>query len=121
MDYHRRLDEELDTLRDRLLLMGGETEAALQRAMYALAERDSEAARDVLESDDSIDRLEVEIDRLCIDVLALRQPAARDQAFYQSEAKATAPAGDDDSLIFKAHRLCSSVQFCSVSRCSYDV
>ena len=89
MDYHRRLDEELDTLRDRLLLMGGETEAALQRAMYALAERDSEAARDVLESDDSIDRLEVEIDRLCIDVLALRQPAARDLRFVISVAKVT--------------------------------
>src|SRR3989440_7393613 len=89
MDYHRRLDEELDTLRDRVLLMGGEREAALQRAMYALAERDSEAARDVLESDDSIDRLEVEIDRLCIDVLALRQPAARDLRFVISVAKVT--------------------------------
>ena len=89
MDYHRRLDEELDTLRDRVLLMGGETEAALQRAMYALAERDSEAARDVLENDDSIDRLEVEIDRLCIDVLALRQPAARDLRFVISVAKVT--------------------------------
>ena len=89
MDYHRRLDEELDILRDRVLLMGGETEAALQRAMYALAERDSEAARDVLESDDSIDRLEVEIDRLCIDVLALRQPAARDLRFVISVAKVT--------------------------------
>ena len=89
MDHHRRLDEELDTLRDRVLLMGGETEAALQRAMYALAERDSEAARDVLENDDSIDRLEVEIDRLCIDVLALRQPAARDLRFVISVAKVT--------------------------------
>ena len=89
MDRHRRLDEELDTLRGRVLLMGGETEAALQRAMYALAERDSEAARDVLASDDSIDRLEVEIDRLCIDLLALRQPAARDLRFVISVAKVT--------------------------------
>src|SRR5205085_8859362 len=89
MDYHRRLDEELDTLRDRVLLMGGETEAALQRAMYALAERDSEAARDVLENDDSIDQLDVEIDRLCIDVLALRQPAARDLRFVITVAKVT--------------------------------
>ena len=89
MDHHRRLDEELDTLRDRVLLMGGETEAALQRAMYALAERDSEAARDVLANDDSIDQLEVEIDRLCIDVLALRQPAARDLRFVISVAKVT--------------------------------
>jgi phosphate transport system protein len=83
------LDSELDVLRDRVLVLGGEAEAALVRAMYALAERDSEAAREVLAGDDRIDQLEVEIDRLCIDVLALRQPAARDLRFVISVAKIT--------------------------------
>src|SRR2546423_1418232 len=89
MELHRRLDDELDLLRDRVLLLGGETEAALQKAMYALTERDTAAAREVLEGDDRIDRLEVEIDRLCIDVLALRQPAARDLRFVVAVAKIT--------------------------------
>jgi phosphate transport system protein len=89
MDHHRRLDSELDVLRDRVLVLGGEAEAALGRAMYALAERDSGAAREVLAGDDRVDRLEVEIDRLCIDVLALRQPAARDLRFVISVAKIT--------------------------------
>ncbi len=89
MELHRRLDDELDSLRDRILLLGGETERALQRAMYALTERDSTAARDVLDGDDDIDQLEVEIDRICIDVLALRQPAARDLRFVVSAAKIT--------------------------------
>jgi phosphate transport system protein len=89
MDHHRRLDSELDVLRDRVLVLGGEAETALVRAMYALTERDSAAAREVLEGDDAIDRLEVEIDRLCIDVLALRQPAARDLRFVISVAKIT--------------------------------
>jgi phosphate transport system protein len=89
MDHHRRLDAELNALRDRVLLLGGEAETALLRAMYALTERDTEAARKVLANDDSIDRLEVEIDRLCIDVLALRQPAARDLRFVISVAKIT--------------------------------
>jgi phosphate transport system protein len=89
MDYHRRLDSELDVLRDRVLVLGGEAEGALVRSMHALAERDSEAAREVLAGDDRIDRLEVEIDRLCIDVLALRQPAARDLRFVISVAKIT--------------------------------
>ena len=89
MDHHRRLDSELDVLRDRVLVLGGEAEAALVRAMYALTERDSEAARELLEGDDHVDRLEVEIDRLCIDVLALRQPAARDLRFVISVAKIT--------------------------------
>jgi phosphate transport system protein len=89
MDAHRRLDDELDALRDRVLLLGGAAEAAVQRAMHSLAGRDSAAAREVLDGDDRIDRLEVEIDRLCIEVLALRQPAARDLRFVIAVAKIT--------------------------------
>jgi phosphate transport system protein len=89
VERHRRLDAELDNLRDRLLLMGGETERALGRAMYSLAERDSDTARQVLEDDDRVDLLEVEIDRLSIDLIALRQPAARDLRFVFSVAKIT--------------------------------
>jgi len=69
--------------------MGGGTETALQKAMYALIERDTAIAREVLDEDDKIDRLELEIDRLCIDVIALRQPAARDLRFVISVAKTT--------------------------------
>src|SRR6185436_3882672 len=87
MDYHRLLDNELDSLRDKVLLLGGETEAALDRAMHALADRDSDLARTVLENDDRVDGLEVEIDRQCIDIIALRQPAARDLRFVISVAK----------------------------------
>ena len=89
VERHRRLDAELDNLRDRLLLMGGETERALGRAMYSLVERDSDTARQVLEDDDRVDLLEVEIDRLSIDLIALRQPAARDLRFVFSVAKIT--------------------------------
>ena len=89
MEQYRRLDRELDHLRDRLLLLGGETETALQRAIYALTERDSETAKAILKDDDAIDNLEVEIDRLCVDIIALRQPAARDLRFVISVAKIT--------------------------------
>jgi phosphate transport system protein len=87
MDQHRHLDDELSSLRDRVLLLGGEAERALDRAMYALTERDSEEAREVLAHDDEVDRLEVEVDRQCIDIIALRQPAARDLRFVISVAK----------------------------------
>lgn len=86
---HRLLDRELDALRDRVLLLGGETETALQRAMYSLIERDSPTAQQVLDDDDAIDQLEVEIDRLCVDTIALYQPAARDLRFVISVAKIT--------------------------------
>ena len=87
MEVHRHLDEELDALRASVLRLGGEAEAALIRTMRALTERDSEAAREVLEHDDEIDQLEVEVDRQCIDILALRQPAARDLRFVMAVAK----------------------------------
>ncbi|HEX5873626.1 MAG TPA: phosphate signaling complex protein PhoU [Pyrinomonadaceae bacterium] len=87
MDTHRHLDDELSSLRDRVLLLGGEAEQALERSMRALTTRDSDLAREVLEHDDKIDRLEVEIDRQCIDIIALRQPAARDLRFVISVAK----------------------------------
>ena len=86
---HRLLDRELNVLRDRVLLLGGETENALQRAIYSLVERDSVTAQEVIEDDDQIDLLEVEIDRLCVDTIALRQPAARDLRFVISVAKIT--------------------------------
>jgi phosphate transport system protein len=90
MEVHRHLDEELDELRDSILRLGGEADAALKRAMHALTERDRPAAKEVLEHDDAIDELEVEVDRQCIDIFVLRQPAARDLRFVMSVAK-TAP------------------------------
>lgn len=85
----RLFDRELNALRDRVLLLGGETETALQKAMFALIERDSRTAEEVLAGDDEIDQLEIEIDRLCVDTIALRQPAARDLRFVISVAKIT--------------------------------
>jgi phosphate transport system protein len=87
MEIHRHLDEELDALRDSILRLGGEAETALRRSMYSLVERDTAAAHEVLEHDDEIDQLEVDIDRQCIDIFALRQPAARDLRFVMSVAK----------------------------------
>jgi len=87
MEIHRHLDEDLDTLRDTVLRLGGEAETAIRRAMHSLSERDSAEARDVLEHDDAIDQLEVEVDRRAVDIFALRQPAARDLRFVMSVTK----------------------------------
>lgn len=84
---HRHLDDELNSLRDRVLLLGGEVETALERAMQSLTERDSKLASEVLENDDTVDRLEVQIDRQCIEIIALRQPAASDLRFVITVAK----------------------------------
>jgi phosphate transport system protein len=89
MELHRQIDKDLENLRDKVLLLGGEAEMAIQRGVRSLIERDSEMARQVLDHDDTIDQLEVEIDRLCIDIIALRQPAARDLRFVVTVIKMT--------------------------------
>ena len=85
----RIIDQQLDLLRDKILLLGGATEAAVQRAMRALVERDNELAKQVLEDDKIIDQMELEIDRLSIEILALQHPAAHDLRFVISVAKIT--------------------------------
>ena len=86
---HRIIDEQLDILRDKILLMGGATEAAVQRSMRSLVTRDNELAKQVLEEEKAIDQMELEIDRLSVDILALQHPAARDLRFVISVAKIT--------------------------------
>ncbi|MBA2378987.1 MAG: phosphate signaling complex protein PhoU [Blastocatellia bacterium] len=86
---NRIIDQQLDQLRDKILLLGGATEAAVHRAMQALVERDSELAQKVLEEDKIIDQMELEIDRMSIEILALQQPAAHDLRFVISVAKIT--------------------------------
>jgi phosphate transport system protein len=88
---HKRLIEDnLNMLRERLLIMGGAAEKAIMLALRALRERDSELAERVIREDDAIDRMELEIDQLCVDILVLKQPAAGDLRFVVSAAR-TAP------------------------------
>lgn len=77
----RLIEHDLNQLRDKLLLMGGGAEKAIMLTMRALTERDSELAERVIRDDDAIDQLELEIDRLCVDILVLKQPAASDLRF----------------------------------------
>jgi phosphate transport system protein len=89
MEQRKLLERELDILRDRLLLMGGEAELAVQRAMHALVQRDSDVAVQVLENDTVIDRLELEIDRLSVEVMTLRRPVGRELRLVISIFKIT--------------------------------
>jgi phosphate transport system protein len=77
----RIYDAELNEIRERLLEMGGKVELMINNAMKSLVERDSALAERTIAFDHEINRLEVEIDEKCIQVLATRQPAARDLRF----------------------------------------
>jgi phosphate transport system protein len=84
----RLIEEDLNRLRDRLLLMGGAAERAIALSTRALIERDSELAERVIRDDDEIDQLELDIDTACVDILVLKQPAASDFRFVIAVARA---------------------------------
>ena len=77
----RQYDVELKEIRERLLEMGGKVEVMIANAMKSLIERDSALAEETIAFDHHINHMEVVIDEKCLQVLALRQPAARDLRF----------------------------------------
>ncbi len=71
----KRYEEDLKKLREEILYMGGLVEDQIQKAVKSLVERDSELAEIIIERDHEVNRLDVDIDDLCIRLLALHQPA----------------------------------------------
>lgn len=74
-------EEDLRRLKEAILTMGGLIEEMVARSMKALVERNSELAREVIGQDAQGNQLEMAIDDLCLQLLALRQPAASDLRF----------------------------------------
>lgn len=72
---------ELSELRSRLLTLGGLVEKAIASSVQALADRDTQLAEKVIAEDRRVNMMEVEIDELCVRLLALRQPKASDLRF----------------------------------------
>ncbi|MBP1749512.1 MAG: phoU [Deltaproteobacteria bacterium] len=84
---YKTFDLELKELKEKLLYEGGLVEKAINNAIKALLERNSELADKVIEDDPIVNALEVEIDEFCLKLLALRQPAARDLRFITTAIK----------------------------------
>jgi phosphate transport system protein len=86
--------------------MGGFVEKQIADAISALVSRDSESARLTIERDKTVNRMDVEIDDLCLRLLALHQPAGRDLRLITTALKITTDlerAGD------MAENLCERV------------
>jgi phosphate transport system protein len=80
-------DEEYDKLRQHIITMGTEVEQQLYRAIDAHLNYDEQAADCVISYDQAIDKMEVEIDDLCVKLFAKLQPIAYDLRFLTSVIK----------------------------------
>ncbi len=74
----RQFDAELESVRSRVLQMGGLVEQQIMRAMEALNSGDMELMDRVIADDHRVNALEVDLDESCSQVIARRQPAAGD-------------------------------------------
>jgi phosphate transport system protein len=74
----KHLEHDLERLEKEILSMGAMVEDAIHKAIRSLTQRDPELAREVVAGDDTIDRKELEVEDLCLKMLALHQPVAGD-------------------------------------------
>jgi phosphate transport system protein len=74
----KQFDAELESVRSRVLQMGGLVEEQILRAVEALGSGDMERIEKTIADDHRVNALEVGLDEACVHIIARRQPAAGD-------------------------------------------
>jgi len=82
-----KFDEQLEMLNGSLVEMGKVVEGAINDATRALVEKDVELAKKIIATDDAIDDMEKEIERLCLKIILRQQPVAGDLRLVSSILK----------------------------------
>jgi phosphate transport system protein len=75
------LENELAKVKEELMKMGCLLEEQIFKAVKSLVDKDLELAHEVIARDDIIDKMELEIEKKCLQLVALKQPMARDLRF----------------------------------------
>ncbi len=83
----KHYSEELTTLKETVLRMGGLVEQMTHRAIQALVERKPAMLDAVRATEPHVNQLHIDIDEICLEMIALRQPAAKDLRFIAAAMK----------------------------------
>lgn len=97
-----QFDADLNAICTKLLKMGGVVEAQVSTALRALTELDAALIEQVIAREQELNALEVEIDGDCNNIIARRQPAARDLRLIMAISKSITNlerAGDEAEKI----------------------
>jgi phosphate transport system protein len=87
MAIYRHFDEDLDLLKQKLVFMASLAESMIYKAIKSLIERQDSLIQEVSKDEEKINLLQIEIDELCLKLLALKQPMATDLRFITSAMK----------------------------------
>jgi len=85
----RKFESELENLRRRILALGELVIAAIAKASSTLESGEEGPALEVIAGDQQVNALEVEVDELCLTMIALYQPTATDLRFITTAMKIT--------------------------------
>src|SRR5213594_1256220 len=83
----KQYEQHLRLLKEKLLLIGYKAETSIADATRAVVERRPSLAQRVVDEDDEVDRLELEIDDICFEILAREQPVASGLRFITTAMK----------------------------------
>ena len=103
----KQYDQELESLRGRILQMGGLVESQLRMAIDCFEQADLRKAEEVVEADERVDAEELELARLVINLIVRRQPAAVDLRLIMGVSRAVTDLeriGDEATKIARAAR-----------------
>ncbi len=103
----KQYDVELNSIRNRVLQMGGMVELQIAKALDGLANADITELDEVIRNDQRVNLLEIELDEACTQIIAKRQPAARDLRLVMTVIKMIADLeriGDEAKKIAKMSR-----------------
>jgi phosphate transport system protein len=81
------LTKDLERLKKEILLLGSMVEESINKAIIAAVQRRPELCKEVIDGDQDIDEKEVQVEDICLKILALHQPVARDLRFIVSVLK----------------------------------
>jgi phosphate transport system protein len=87
MTAAKHYSEALGGLKEMVLRMGGLAERMVDCAVSALVERNAALLSEVRAMENQVNRLHVDIDEACLEMIALRQPAAGDLRFVAAAMK----------------------------------
>ncbi len=73
-----RFDEQLKQLNNEMIQMGSLIENAIQNAVRAFFDKDTELAKKIMDNDEVVDQEQKKIENICFQLLIQRQPVARD-------------------------------------------
>ena len=103
----KQYDTDLETIRSKVLLMGGLVESHFHDAMACFRTGDVEQAAAVVKSDEEVNRLEVLLDDMCSHLIVKRQPAANDLRTVMATGKVITDLeriGDESTKIARIAR-----------------